>query len=217
MSEPESNSNTNEREDDHDDDVIKNPYSVAGLLFIFLSFVLMIVAAFKITFYTVSQSFNNLDEPILVLMQIFTNSFPHLLLIFLSLISAYIGRGLLHADRISNYSSIPEGDLRVLNDAIKDGKSEPIDQYIRLRALSGFTGGFTKIGLTGLPLVTIGVTIIFTILSLWFYQQEKVYTNLFDLAKLTLGAFIGSFVQRQVERTRQDRDHGSKAEGDLDL
>jgi hypothetical protein len=60
-------------------------------------------------------------------------------------ISALIGRSLLNAGQRSSYSSLPEGDLEILREAIKEGKPDPIDQYIRLRALSGFTGGFTKI------------------------------------------------------------------------
>jgi hypothetical protein len=121
-------------------------------------------------------------------------------------ISALIGRSLLNAGQRSSYSSLPEGDLEILREAIKEGKPDPIDQYIRLRALSGFTGGFTKIQLTGLPLVTIGVTMIFTVAALAFFQNERIFTSLFDLAKLTLGAFIGSYVQRQVERRQQESD-----------
>jgi hypothetical protein len=61
--------------------------------------------------------------------------------------------------------------------------------YIRLSSLSGLVGTFTKIGLSGLPLATIGLTFIFTLLSVFG-------ANFFDLARLTLGAFIGSYVQR---------------------
>ena len=49
---------------------------------------------------------------------------------------------------------------------------------------------------------------IFTVLALLFFQNEKIFTSLFDLAKLTLGAFIGSYVQRQVERRRQESEAG---------
>jgi hypothetical protein len=60
--------------------------------------------------------------------------------------------------------------------------------------LATFTGSFTQLGLTGLPLATIGLTLFFSFLAL-------VHPDGFlDLTKLTLGAFIGSFVQRQVER-----------------
>src|SRR4051794_27472114 len=57
---------------------------------------------------------------------------------------------------------------------------------------------FTKLGLTGLPLATISLTIIFSLLA-----TANPGTFL-DLAKLTLGAFIGSYVQRNVEIRRAD-------------
>ena len=49
------------------------------------------------------------------------------------------------------------------------------------------------LGLTGLPLATIGLTIFFALM--YAYGGLEPFM---DLAKLTLGAFIGSFVQKQV-------------------
>jgi hypothetical protein len=83
------------------------------------------------------------------------------------------------------------GEWEILGPQVKVGKEEPVTQYIRLRSLSGFPGTFTKLGLTGLPLATIGLTIFFSLL----YLKNAAYL---DLAKLTLGAFIGSFVQKQI-------------------
>jgi hypothetical protein len=82
-----------------------------------------------------------------------------------------------------------------------DGKAEPVDQYVRLRSLSGMSGTFTKLGVTGLPLVTVFLTLLFSLVSLLPIARAE---NFLDLAKLTLGAFIGSFVQRQVEQRRQE-------------
>src|SRR3954469_10644826 len=76
-------------------------------------------------------------------------------------------------------------------DQVKSGQEEAVTQYIRLTSLTGFTGTFTKLGLTGLPLATIALTIFFSLVSIG-------YPDFMDLAKLTLGAFIGSFVQKQV-------------------
>ena len=94
---------------------------------------------------------------------------------------------------------IPPNDYALLAPLIRDGKSESIDQYVRLSSLSGFTGTFTKLGLTGLPLATIALTLIFAALALLPVDTES-QRSFFDLTKLTLGAFIGSFVQRQVEQ-----------------
>ncbi|HEV7317299.1 MAG TPA: hypothetical protein VGO04_01645 [Ensifer sp.] len=85
-------------------------------------------------------------------------------------------------------------DYALLGPAIAAGNSDAIGQFIRLSSLSGATGTFTKVGLTGLPLATIVLTLILAVLGLFNDQ-------FFDLAKLTLGAFLGSFVQRQAEAT----------------
>jgi hypothetical protein len=99
-----------------------------------------------------------------------------------------------YAGRSTNYVIRPE-DREELWPLIKTPNVQSVDQYIRLASLSGFSGAFTKVGFTGLPLATVALTLIFVLLSL-FYDK----TDLMELAKLTLGAFIGSFVQRQVEQ-----------------
>jgi hypothetical protein len=87
---------------------------------------------------------------------------------------------------------IPEKD-RVLVSAIlqRADTEEAMNQYIRLRSLTGVTGFFTKMNLSGLPLATIVLTLIFTVLAIWAEP-------FFDLAKLTLGVFLGSYVQQNV-------------------
>jgi hypothetical protein len=84
--------------------------------------------------------------------------------------------------------------------AVLDGKAEPIDQYVRLRALTGISGNFTKLGVTGLPLTTVFLTLVFCVISLLPSTTNS--PAFLDLAKLTLGAFIGSFVQGRVEQRR---------------
>jgi hypothetical protein len=89
----------------------------------------------------------------------------------------------------------------MVQDAVINGKSEAIDQYVRLRSLAGWAGTFTKLGITGLPLVTVVLTLIFSLIALLPLSHADAFL---DLAKLTLGAFIGSFVQRNVELRKQD-------------
>jgi hypothetical protein len=123
-----------------------------------------------------------------------------------AVISAAIGMALLkQAGRSTNYVIRPE-DRDYVWPLIKDEKVQSIDQYIRLASLSGFSGAFTKIGFTGLPLATVALTIIFVVLSLATGKQD-----LMELAKLTLGAFIGSFVQRQVERGERQAPGSSRS------
>jgi hypothetical protein len=115
-------------------------------------------------------------------------------------ICGYIGYKLVVASGASAENPIPPNDYALLAPLIRDGKAESIDQYVRLSSLSGFTGTFTKLGLTGLPLTTVALTL-FAALALLPIDTES-QRSFFDLTKLTLGAFIGSFVQRQVEQRR---------------
>jgi len=119
---------------------------------------------------------------------------PELILVGVGVFGAILGVMLLRTVGLA--SSEPN---RVVNkdewlsivDKVKAGDEKTVDQYIRLTSLTGFTGTFTKLGLTGLPLATIALTLFFSVIAIS-------YQEFMDLAKLTLGAFIGSFVQKQV-------------------
>ena len=126
---------------------------------------------------------------------------PTISLLVMAIVAAMLGKQLLTTARLSQTRTIPHEDLPLVRQAVIDGKPEPIDQYVRLRSLSGFSGHFTKLGVTGLPLTTVSLTLIFSFISL---TQLPLAEDFLDLAKLTLGAFIGSFVQRQVEQRRQE-------------
>jgi hypothetical protein len=113
---------------------------------------------------------------------------------FIGIFSVYIGYRLLSASGATKSVVIPPEDYALLAPLVSEGKTESIDQYVRLSSLAKFTGTFTQLGLTGLPLATIFLTIFFSVLTIFLPD------SFLDLSKLTLGAFIGSFVQRQVER-----------------
>jgi len=88
---------------------------------------------------------------------------------------------------------IPDADRELLEPLIKQASPEKgVELYVLLSSLSGFTGTFPKIGFSGLPLATASLTLIFAALSIFRPDQ---FTQFMDLTKLTLGAFIGSFVQ----------------------
>ena len=87
---------------------------------------------------------------------------------------------------------IPEKDRQLLEELIRTENNRAVELYVRLASFGGPTGTATKLGLTGLPLATIGLTIFFSLVALFL-------PVFLDLAKLTLGAFIGSFVQRSGE------------------
>ena len=146
-----------------------------------------------------------------VLLQLAGSLFPHLSLFLITVITAYIGYKLVVASGASPENPIPPANYRLLSPLITDGKSESIDQYVRLSSLSGFTGTFTKLGLTGLPLTTVILTLIFAAIALLPVDAES-KKSFMDLTKLTLGAFIGSFVQRQVEQRKTTPASGIKGD-----
>lgn len=114
------------------------------------------------------------------------------LLALSGLVCTAVGIGLLRAAGVVTRHVIPSHEYELLAPAIREGNEKAINEYIRLSSLSGITGTFTKIGLTGLPLATIGLTVV---LALFGVFNDK----FFDLCQLTLGAFIGSYVQRRNE------------------
>ncbi|MFG1268636.1 hypothetical protein V5F40_11790 [Xanthobacter sp. DSM 14520] len=116
---------------------------------------------------------------------------PLVVLLIASFICALIGTRLLRSSGVVSTPVIAPQDYGILGPAISAGNDRAIDQFVRLSSLSGITGTFTKIGLTGLPLATIVLTILLAFGSIYNGQ-------LLELAKLTLGAFLGSFVQRQA-------------------
>lgn len=93
--------------------------------------------------------------------------YPELLLCAIAVFAGLVGVSLLRSVGLATVSPGPvinPEEWAILSSEVKGGKEEAITQYIRLRSLSGFTGGFTMLGLTGLPLATIGLTIFFALM-----------------------------------------------------
>ena len=116
--------------------------------------------------------------------------------IFIALSSLFFGARVILSGLSSPNVVLPPQDRKLLEDLIRDGNEKGIDQYVRLSSLSGTTGAATKLGLTGLPLATASLTIFFSALAMLGIN------GFLDLTKLTLGAFIGSFVQRNLSDER---------------
>jgi hypothetical protein len=112
---------------------------------------------------------------------------------------------------------IPAEDKDLFTNSILD-KPQTIERYITLRSLSGIPGFFRNLGIIGLPLATISITILFCLLAIACYAvnaatgKDVIPTtfsqSILELSKLTLGAFIGSFVGK-VQRTPGIDDIGS--------
>ena len=112
-----------------------------------------------------------------------------------SMIGAYL---ILRVAGSLNKQIIPHQDYEILSQALLHDKDRTIDNYIKLSSLTGLMGRFTQLGLSGLPLATILITVLFALLAIWVFDPT-LSAGFFDLAKLTLGAFLGSYVQRQVQ------------------
>jgi hypothetical protein len=123
-----------------------------------------------------------------------------------AVICTIVGTRLLRVVGAVSQQVIPPQDFAFLAPAVRDGNEKAISEYIRLSSLSGITGTFTKVGLTGLPLATIILTITLSIFGVF-------NAKFFDLAQLTLGAFIGSYVQKRSE-SDTSRSTGTKDKPD---
>ena len=94
---------------------------------------------------------------------------------------------------------------QLLKRQLNKENQNPSINIFDLQVLTGGVGLFQKIGLTGLPLTTLALVAFFASGVMWFDDKSE-NSRLLDFTKLTLGAFIGSFVQRQVERRGQESD-----------
>lgn len=121
-------------------------------------------------------------------------------LLVVALVGSLLGAWLLRTALHSTKKIISDEDRALLVPLIQSNNAEAINQYVRLSSLAGGTGFFTKLGFTGLPLITAALGMILILLAMW-EKDSPLSTELMDLAKLVLGAFIGSFVQRKVERS----------------
>ena len=165
------------------------PFAIAGMsvLSIFFIYVLRVYLDVKVTL-------PDGASPVSIFALV---NAVYILLSIVGIVSAIVGYRLISASGATTAVVIPPHDYQLLSPLVSQGKSEAIDQYVRLSSLSKFTGTFTQLGLTGLPLATIFLTLFFSVLTIFLPD------SFLDLAKLTLGAFIGSFVQRQVERRQE--------------
>jgi hypothetical protein len=128
--------------------------------------------------------FQLIKEDDSALIRVLAPSSLYIILFIITILSLFIGYRLVVAAGAVSTDVIPRQDYELLAQLVMDGKSESIDQYVRLSSLAKFTGTFTQLGLSGLPLATIFLTIFFSLLTIFSP------TNFLDLTKLTLGAFI---------------------------
>ena len=172
----------------------KNIMSITGYIVLLGSIGLLALLAYGYFRYPdlVAPELKKGQEITLWILQHYTDD----ILIFLGAIFfSLIGIRLLGAAGKGTPTIIPPDDRKLLEPLIEKANRDAINQYVILSSLSGFTGTFQKIGFSGLPLATVTLTLIFSFLS--FFEPAFL-----ELTKLTLGAFIGSFVQKGTDAAK---------------
>lgn len=113
---------------------------------------------------------------------------------------------------------LPEEGEKYLGPAL-ERSPDPIGDWTRLAGLAGGTGVFRKLEFSGMPLATILMTVLFCLLGIGTPLMSKIAEGPFEdlskgfleLAKLTLGAFIGSFVTKSTTRETEATRAGAVA------
>lgn len=169
-------------------------FALSGYMFFIAAFaclIYLVVYLNNVGFEKPNIDFNTYNEEIAYYLSQFST--PAIFLIA-SLVAGIVGYLLMRFIFSTSKKIIPDDDRKLLEEIIRLKEEEPIKRYIALSSLTGWSGLFTKIGLNGLPLATIALTLIFALLS--FFENDS--ANFIDFTKLTLGAFLGSYVQRSV-------------------
>jgi hypothetical protein len=167
-----------------------------GAILIFVAELIFVAAAFVVIYKAVTGEVSGLESTQAILSVLL----PPAVLMVAAAASTLFGFLVLRSVGAVNRLVIPVHDRDMLRRMIEKGNDKGIDQYIRLISLSGPTGFFQKIGISGLPLATIFLSLVFGILAFTvahLSQDQSLEQTFSDLAKLTLGAFLGSYVQRQ--------------------
>lgn len=125
-----------------------------------------------------------------------------MVLMIAGIIAALLRTFLMRKSIAASAQTIANRDRMLLEPLIAGSKKDAISQYVRISSLTGVTGFFTKLGFTGLPLVTAALGVLLILLAI--FESGETSAQLMDLAKLVIGAFIGSFVQRKVEKSGSD-------------
>ena len=132
-------------------------------------------------------------------------NFGIILTFLCGILSIFVGYVLLDRAGGIGRETIPKQDIELIErlETLKRSEKGGVGSYVILSSLKGATGFFTKIGITGLPLATIALTIIFGTLAILNLSNETASNRLFDFANLTLGAFLASYVQKKEKEVEE--------------
>lgn len=173
--------------------------SVAGLAFVFASVISFVAAIYQVMKQKSVELPANFEGNMIV--RLMTEYPGPVILIAASFVGAFLGRQLLSRALQVSAKTISDDDRRLLEPIIAAADDKAISQYVRISSLSGNTGLFTKLGFTGMPLVTATLGMALVLLAMLPSAHGP---ELMDLAKLVIGAFIGSFVQKKAGQSAGD-------------
>lgn len=174
----------------------------AGFVFAIVGALALIYAVYKII--SSPATLKNLAADQFTWQNIIGSNIEPISLVFIAALSAMIALRLFSKAGSLTSQVIRDQDRKLLEPLISAANKDAINEYIRLASLSGFTGTFQYLGFTGLPLATVALTLILLTISLCVPDGD-LRKGVFDMAKLTLGAFLGSFVQRNLETEKLTR------------
>jgi len=120
-----------------------------------------------------------------------------LMMFLVAILSSALGFAMIQISGRATRLVVNPNDHEAVFEMLKSKNHDGINDYIKLSSLTGIIGVFTKLGLSGLPLATIALTVTFAVLALITLGSGATSNAMLDLCKLTLGAFIGSYVQKQ--------------------
>ena len=196
-----SNIQTGTRRDEMDGSVGKRFAAFIGYLMLVSTVALIAIIPYKTLFLLEPDTVERLQEGENLIAWLLVNYSTECFALLGALILGVIGFRLIGRASKGTLTVIPPEDRELLEELIKGEKTQAISQYVVISSLSGLTGSFKKIDFTGLPLVTVILTLIFCGLSF----LEKGESDFIELAKLTTGAFIGSFVQKGQDAAEMHR------------
>lgn len=111
------------------------------------SFVFASVASFVGVGVLKLMNVRAITEPYNSWLGLFSREMPMISLLLIGIVTALLGQRLLATARMASARTIPKEDLPLIADAVKAANGDAIDQYVRLRSLSGWAGNFTKLGI----------------------------------------------------------------------
>ncbi|MEM9276574.1 MAG: hypothetical protein AAGA80_27065, partial [Cyanobacteria bacterium P01_F01_bin.143] len=178
-------------------------FFIASLL-LFASIIYLFIIDSEKQAELVRQLLQTYYEQAIDLFLIYIGVYSTLIILFISaLICIIIGLRLVDLAQSVGRGTIPDGDLDIIQqlEGLSKSRKGGVDLYVTLTSLTGLPGFFTKIGISGLPLATILLTVFFAGFAIFDIGGSA--ERLFDFANLALGAFLGSYVQKKEKEIEQ--------------